>query len=82
MAVLSFCPSCPCPSLPFAGANVIRVACWAHARRKSYDARHTDPLPAHQALARIGRLYAIEESCKSLSAEERYVIRQPDAVHC
>ena len=38
---------------------MIRVACWAHARRKFYDARHTDPLPAHQALARIGQLYAI-----------------------
>jgi transposase len=63
-----------------AGANVIRVACWAHARRKFYDARHTDPLPAHQALARIGQLYAIEEACKELSAEERYVIRQRDAV--
>jgi hypothetical protein len=63
-----------------AGAKVIRVACWAHARRKFYDARHTDPLPAHQALARIGQLYAIEEACKKLSAEERYAIRQRDAV--
>jgi transposase len=33
-----------------AGANVTRVAYWAHARRRFYDARHTDPLPAHQAL--------------------------------
>jgi hypothetical protein len=59
---------------------VIHVACWAHARRKFYDARHTDSLPAHQALARIGQLYAIEEVCKELSAVERYVIRQRDAV--
>src|ERR1700722_11152745 len=59
---------------------VIRVACWAHARRKFYDARHTAPLPAHQALARIGQLYQIEEACKDLSAEERCVIRQRDAV--
>jgi transposase len=63
-----------------AGANVIRVACWAHARRKFYEARHTAPLPAHQALARIGQLYQIEDACKDLSAEERRVIRQRDAV--
>jgi transposase len=59
---------------------VIRVACWAHARRKFYDSRTTAPLPAHQALARIGQLYQIEEMCKDLSAEERRVIRQRDAV--
>lgn len=63
-----------------AGAKVIRVACWAHARRKFYEARHTAPLPAHQALARIGQLYQIEDACKDLSAEERRVIRQRDAV--
>jgi Transposase IS66 family len=45
-----------------AGANAIRVACWAHARRKFYEARHTAPLPAHQALARIGQLYQIEDA--------------------
>ena len=63
-----------------AGANVTRVACWAHARRKFYDARHTAPLPAHQALARIRQLYDIEEVCKKLSADERRVVRQRDAV--
>jgi transposase len=54
-----------------AGSKVIRVACWAHARRKFYDARRTDPRPAHQALARIGQLYKIEDACKELSADER-----------
>jgi transposase len=63
-----------------AGANVIRVACWAHARRKFYDARTSAPLPAHEALARIRQLYRIEEACKDLSAEARRVIRQRDAV--
>jgi transposase len=63
-----------------AGANVIRVACWAHTRRKFHDARFTDPLPAHQALARIWQLYEIERACKDLSADERGVIRQRDAV--
>jgi transposase len=63
-----------------AGPNVIRVACWAHVRRKFYDARHTAPLPAHQALARIGQLYEIERACAEIPAEERCVIRQRDAV--
>jgi transposase len=63
-----------------AGANVIRVACWAHARRKFYEARHTAPMPAHEALARIGQLYQIEDACKDLSAEERCVTRQQDGV--
>ncbi len=63
-----------------AGADVIRVACWAHVRRKFYDARTTAPVPAHQALARIGQLYRIEDACKELSADERAAIRQRDAV--
>jgi transposase len=63
-----------------AGAKVIRVACWAHARRKFYDARHTAPLQAHQALARIGQLYRIEDTCKEFSVDERAAIRQRDAV--
>jgi transposase len=63
-----------------AGVNVIRVACWAHARRKFYDAWNTAPLPAHEALARIRQLYRIEDACKDLSAEERCVLRQRDAV--
>ena len=50
-----------------AGANVIRVACWAHVRRKFYDARHTAPLPAHQALARIGQLYRDREGVREIS---------------
>jgi transposase len=63
-----------------AGPNVIRVACWAHARRKFYEAQTTAPLLAHEALARIRQLYLIEDACKGLSAEARCAIRQRDAV--
>src|SRR6516162_1650224 len=63
-----------------AGANVIRVACWAHARRKFDEARTTAPLLAHVALARIQQLYRIEKACANFSAEERRVIRLRDAV--
>lgn len=36
------------------------VACWAHARRKFFESRDSDPVRANVALARIGQLYEIE----------------------
>jgi transposase len=39
----------------FANDLVYEVACWAHARRKFYDARTSDPACSHEALARIGQ---------------------------
>lgn len=63
-----------------AGANVIRVACWAHAGRKFDEARTTAPLLSHLALARVQQLYRIEKACVNLSAEYRRVIRQRHAV--
>lgn len=44
----------------------IEVGCWAHARRKFHDARTTDPAQAHEALARIRRLYDVEAEIKPL----------------
>ena len=38
-----------------------------HARRKFHDARATDPARAHEALARIRRLYDIEADPVELS---------------
>jgi transposase len=55
---------------------VIRVACWAHVRRKFYECRTTAPVLAHEALARIRHLYRIEADCRELPAEERRAIRQ------
>ena len=40
------------------------VGCWAHARRKFYDAKETDPARAHEMLALIGELYQIERQAK------------------
>jgi transposase len=59
-----------------AGPGVIRVACWAHVRRKFYECRTTAPVLAHEALARIRQLYRIEADCRELPAEERRAIRQ------
>lgn len=47
-----------------AGGQVTEVACWAHARRKFYDARSSDPASSAQALAHIKLLYDIETQAK------------------
>ena len=45
-------------------AGAVHAACWAHARRYFYDARLSDPKRAHEALARIRTLYAVEAEAK------------------
>jgi transposase len=54
--------------------NVIEVACWAHARRKFYDAQDSDPQRAAGMLALIGQLYAVEREAKDAAA--RLALRQ------
>jgi hypothetical protein len=51
---------------PIFEAGATRVGCWAHARRYFFDARLSDPARAHEALARVRALYAVERE-----AEER-----------
>ena len=66
------------------------VACWAHARRYFFEAKTSDPAPAHAALAFIRRLYDVEDQLhkpvveadgqkRPRTAEERQQIRQADA---
>jgi len=47
-----------------AGGQVTEVACWAHARRKFYDARTSDAARSTQALAYIRLLYDVEDAAK------------------
>ena len=58
-----------------AGNGVCEVACWAHARRKFYDARKTDANRAHPMLAWIQQLYAVERDAKDLDAAARQTMR-------
>lgn len=51
------------------------VGCWAHARRKFFDARASDPVRAHEALARIRRLYDVEAEIKPLDDSNRLAAR-------
>src|SRR5512135_1612103 len=63
-----------------AGPDVIEVACWAHVRRKFFEARTSAPMLAHTALARIRQLYAVEGAAEALSAEDRRALRQRNSV--
>ena len=53
-----------CIYLGEAGGQVTEVACWAHARRKFFEARTTDAATATQALAYIRLLYDVEDEAK------------------
>jgi transposase len=51
-------------------ARIVEVACWAHARRKFFEARTSDRLRAETALAFVRELYARErELCETFAAE-------------
>ena len=56
--------------------DVTEVACWAHARRKFFDARDSARVGANQALKLIGKLYEVERQVARLDNEARLRIRQ------
>jgi hypothetical protein len=49
---------------PVYAGGATHVGCWRHARRYFFDARLSDPRRAHEALARIRALYAVEREAK------------------
>jgi hypothetical protein len=53
-----------------AGGQVTESACWAHTRRKFYEAQTSDPVRSTQALAYIRLLYDVEDEAKKLCAGE------------
>jgi transposase len=59
----------------YAGKTVIEVACWAHTRRKFFEARDTDQR-ADEMLALIAELYAIEDAARPLNAAGRQQLRE------
>ena len=56
-------------------AGIVEVACKAHARRKFYEARGSDALGAHQALAYYRQLYEWESSASRNSFDEAQRLR-------
>lgn len=49
---------------PVYAAGATHVGCWAHVRRNYFEAKESDPAKAHEALARIRTLYAVEAEAK------------------
>jgi transposase len=66
----------------FTGSNgtIVEVACWAHARRKFYDARANAPRAANQVLEWVRQLYDIEDRASELAPSERQALRQRESV--
>jgi hypothetical protein len=62
------------------GGSVTEVACWAHARRKFFDAKDTDGKRAAQMLSMVRELYAVEEQAKELTDAARRELRQTRSV--
>jgi transposase len=60
--------------------GLVRAGCWAHARRHFYDARNSAPALVAEALARIGRLYAVEKEIKAALAERELAGDAADAL--
>jgi hypothetical protein len=59
-----------------ATARIIEVACNAHARRKFYEARGSDALRSHRALAYYRQLYELERAAKDFSDAQRLLLRR------
>src|SRR4029078_4920019 len=64
------------------GGKILEVGCWAHARRKFFEAKETASRAAHEALARIGQLYALERQAQEaeLPADALRTLRQEQAL--
>jgi transposase len=66
----------------FLGSNgtIAEVACWAHARRKFYDARSNAPREANQVLEWIRQLYDVEDRARDFTPEARQALREKESV--
>ena len=62
-----------------AESEIVEVACWAHTRRKFFDARTNYPRHAHQVLEWIQQLYDIEDRARPLTATARCALRGVEA---
>lgn len=67
--------------------SIRQAGCWAHARRKLVDSQDLEPAITAEALVLIGKLFAVEQEAKDLSAADRLALRQSqsrpvlDALH-
>src|SRR5208337_874851 len=61
-------------------AAIREVACWAHARRKVFDAGKSYPRESHQVLEWIRQLYDIEDRARTWSPEARRPLRVAESI--
>jgi len=59
--------------------NITHAGCMAHARRKFDEAMANSPVIAARAVALIGKLYKVEDKCKSMDADARRAVRQRES---
>jgi len=59
-----------------AGNAITRAGCWSHARRKFVEAEKAAPEIAREAVALLGKLFAVEKQAKDVSVTERLALRQ------
>jgi transposase len=60
--------------------TIVEVACWAHARRKFFEARSNAPREANEILEWIRQLYDIEDRAQDFTPEQRQALRQRESV--
>ena len=60
--------------------DVVEAACWAHARRKFFEAKSSDGKRSAHMLALIVELYDVERRAKDLDELERLEIRRRESV--
>lgn len=64
----------------YADPRIREAACWAHVRRKFYEIYESNRSPmAAEALARIGKLYEIEQAIRGRPPDERRTVRKARA---
>jgi transposase len=61
--------------------HLIRLICWAHARRKFFEAKDNEPELAKTFLTLIGKLYDVERKAKEnkLKPEELFELRKKES---
>ena len=64
----------------FTSGAIIELGCWAHARRKFFDAKDSDAQRSATAMAYIRQLYAIEEEARDLIAAQKLQSTAADEV--
>jgi hypothetical protein len=64
----------------FRDGTRIELGCWAHCRRKFYEAKESDPARAHVVLARIRQLYLVEAEATKLIAARALPDPEADTV--